>query len=70
MLKYIADICANAAQVDVVFDLPDISEKMGYSIATKARLNGNKVKKIGWKNMYSLKEGIERTIAIKSNNNN
>lgn len=69
-LKNIADMCANAAQVDVVFDLPDISEKMGYSTATKARLNGNKVKKIGWENMYSLKEGIERTIAIITNNNN
>jgi nucleoside-diphosphate-sugar epimerase len=66
-LKNIAEMCADVAQVEVIFELPDAIEKKGYSTATKARLDSSKIKKLGWKNIYSLKEGIERTINIQKN---
>ena len=48
----------------VVFEIPDATEAAGYSTATKARLNGNKLKTLGWKPKYDIKSGIERTIEI------
>ena len=56
----IAAICGSK----VVFDVPDDMEKTGYSTATKARLDGSKLKKLGWKMKYDISEGIARTISI------
>ena len=49
---------------EVVFELPDDVEKAGYSTASKARLNGSKLKKLGWKMRYSIEVGLQRTIDI------
>ena len=64
MLKDLAAIIAEIAGKQVVFELPDDVEKAGYSTATKARLDGNKLKLLGWNAKYSIKEGMERTIKI------
>lgn len=49
---------------DVVFDLPDAVERAGYSTATKAMLDSSKLKKLGWRPMFGLSEGLEHTIDI------
>lgn len=64
MLKDIASIIATYADRKVVFELPDEVEKAGYSTATKARLDGNEIRKLGWKPRYDFKEGIIRTMNI------
>lgn len=64
MLKDLADIIAKASGKKVVYEIPDEVEAAGYSKATKARLNGNKLKALGWKPKYDIKTGIERTISI------
>lgn len=63
-LKDLAVMIANCVGKTVTFEIPDSIESAGYSKATKARLNGDKVKKLGWKAHYSISEGINRTIRI------
>lgn len=63
LAKVIADIC----ETRVVFELPDAVEAAGYSTATKARLDGTKLKKLGWAMKYPVDEGVCRTIAILKN---
>ena len=64
MLKDLAKIIADFAGKEVVFELPDETEKSGYSKATKARLDGSKLKKLGWKARYDIKQGLERTMKM------
>lgn len=64
MLKDLAAVIAGIAGTKVVFEIPDVVEATGYSTATKARLDGNKLMGLGWKAKYDLQSGMERTIAI------
>lgn len=64
MLKDLAAIIAGINGKKIVFDIPDAVEAAGYSTATKARLDGHKIQKLGWKPKYDIKSGIERTILI------
>lgn len=64
MLKDFAAITADVCGKKVVFDIPDDVEAAGYSKATKARLDGSKLRALGWKPMYGIRTGIERTINI------
>ena len=64
MLKDLAAIIAGMNGKKVVFEIPDVVEAAGYSKATKARLNGEKLMNLGWKPRYDIKSGLERTISI------
>lgn len=64
MLKDLAIIIAKAVGREVVFETPDAVESAGYSKATKARLDSTKLQRLGWKALYDIKAGIERTINI------
>lgn len=64
MLKDLAAVIADIAGKKVVFEIPDAVEAAGYSKATKARLDGNKLKNLGWHAKYDIKSGMERTITI------
>lgn len=63
-LRELAQTIANEAGVRVVFDLPDEVERKGFSVATKARLDGSKLEGLGWKGEVSIAEGIRRTLEI------
>lgn len=63
-LKDLASYIATYVGKDVVFEIPDQVEASGYSTATKARLDGNKLRTLGWKPKYTIKEGLERTIDV------
>lgn len=63
-LRNLAEFIANLNGKRVVFKQPDAVEASGYSRATKARLNGSKLKVLGWGAKYDIKTGIERTISI------
>ena len=63
-LKDLAATIATICGKKVVFEIPDTVESAGYSKATKARLDGSKLKEIGWKPYYCIQTGIERTINI------
>lgn len=64
MLKDLASAIAEVSGTKVVFELPDNLEKSGYSTATKARLDGSRLKALGWTMRYDIKGGIERTISV------
>ena len=64
MLKDLAAIIARISGKKVVFEIPDAVEAAGYSKATKARLDGSKLKKLGWTPRYDIQSGLERTISI------
>ena len=64
MLKDLAAIIADINGKEVVFEIPDAVEAVGYSTATKARLDGHKLMELGWKAKYDIKTGMERTIEI------
>lgn len=63
-LKDFATIIAKLTGKKIVYQSPDAVESAGYSKATKARLDGNKLKRLGWTPEYDIKTGIERTIKI------
>ena len=63
-LKDLAALIADSCGTKVTFEMPDSVEASGYSTATKARLNGCKLQKLGWKPKLSIKEGVERTLHI------
>ena len=63
-LKDLAWIIANHSGKKVVFEIPDAVEASGYSKATKALLDGKKLKKLGWKPFYKIEDGIKRTMDI------
>ncbi len=63
-LKELAEHLAKIAGKKVVFELPDEAERKGYSTATKAILNPEKIRALGWKPMYTIFEGLENTIKI------
>lgn len=64
LLKDLAEVIAKTVNKQVVFEIPDEVEQAGYSTATKARLSGEKLKKIGWIAKYDIEEGMTRTISI------
>ena len=64
MLKDLAIVIAGIVGKKVVFQVPDAVEAAGYSTATKARLDGSKLKALGWSAKYDIKSGMERTIRI------
>jgi len=63
----IANILSEYASKEVIFDAPSSVESSGYSKATKALLDSSKLKELGWKPMYALKDGIIRTVEILGN---
>lgn len=63
-LKDLATVIAEYAGTNVIFEYPDETEKSGYSTATKARLDGSKIKGLGWSTRYSIRDGMIRTLDI------
>lgn len=61
-LKRLAETIAGYAGTKVVFELPADIEKAGYSTATKAILDGRKMRALGWKAMFDIESGVKRTL--------
>ena len=66
-LKDLAKMIADIAGTEVIFDLPNETEAAGFSKATKARLDGGKLKSLGWEPRFSLKDAIRKTMSILGN---
>lgn len=63
-LRDLAALIASQAGCKVVFDLPDAIESAGFSKATKARLDGRRLKSLGWRPSYSIEEGVMHTYLL------
>ena len=57
-LRDLAALIASQAGCKVVFDLPDAIESAGFSKATKARLDGRKIRFLGWCPFYDITSGV------------
>ena len=64
ILRDLAKLIADDCGTNVIFDLPSEIEAAGFSKATKARLDGLKLKTLGWRMAYPIEEGIKRTLSI------
>lgn len=62
-LKELATIIAEDSGTKVTFEFPDAIEQSGYSKATKAIMNSEKLQKLGWKAHWSIREGIKETLS-------
>lgn len=62
--KDLAKLIADYAGTKVVFELPSDIERKGYSSATKALMDGSKLKALGWQADYDISVGIKETIDI------
>lgn len=62
-MKDLAQMIADISGTRVIFALPSEIEARGFSKATKARLDGNKLHSLGWSADYSIKDGLVRTLA-------
>lgn len=63
-LRDFAKLCAEHAGTKVIFDLPEETERRGYSIATQAILDNKRLTDCGWEPSYNIQEAISRTIEI------
>jgi len=63
-LLEIANILIDYTGKEIIFDIPSSVEATGYSDATKRLLDNLKLQGLGWKPMYSIKDGLIRTIEI------
>ncbi|MBD5535196.1 MAG: NAD-dependent epimerase/dehydratase family protein [Lachnospiraceae bacterium] len=64
MLKDLAAMVADICGTRVVFEVPDVLEASGYSKATKARLDNEKIKGLGYRAKFDFCTGIKKTIAV------
>jgi len=61
-LRELAAMLADIAGTEVVFELPEESERKGYSTATKAMLDAGKLRVLGWQGKVHLPEGLNCTV--------
>jgi len=65
-LKDLAGEIAEHVGRKVIFEIPDAVETAGYSKATTAILNAEKIRKLGWNAQYDIHAGLCRTLDILS----
>lgn len=63
-LKDLANLIAGVGNKKVIFELPNETEKKGFSKATKAIINPEKLNNLGYVAITHIEEGIEATIKI------
>ena len=59
-----ATTVANCAGTKVIRDIPNETEQKGFSVVTKAIMDVEKLKQLGWKQQNSMENGISKTIKI------
>lgn len=63
-LRDLAHLIAGKVGTSVRYEVPEETERKGYSVATKALLDSKKLQTLGWRCYYTLKSGIDETIQI------
>ena len=59
-----ANLLAYIGGTTVIFQQPEKKEALGYSKATIALLDSEKLKQLGWKPAYTLEEALKETVTI------
>ncbi|MCL2470354.1 MAG: NAD-dependent epimerase/dehydratase family protein [Propionibacteriaceae bacterium] len=63
-LKDLARLVAHTVGQQVVFDLPGAVESRGFSTASLAVMDGSKLAGLGWQPLYTISDGVERTMTV------
>lgn len=63
-LKEIAQVIAAQNGRSVVFEIPEESERKGYSVVANGLLDAAKIRELGFHARYNIEEGISRTVRI------
>jgi len=63
-LKELAAKIAQIGQTEVIFDLPDAEEQKGFSKASLALMNADKLSQLGWHSLFTIQEALEHTVQI------
>ena len=58
----VAEACAEIAGTKVVFDIPEETEKKGFSKPQNCILDNAKLKELGWEGRYNLRDGLRETM--------
>ncbi len=61
-LRQITEWLAENRNVKVIFEIPNAMEQAGYSTATKALLDTEKIMALGWKPQTHMREGLQKTV--------
>lgn len=61
-LRQITEWLAQDNDVKVTYEIPDVAEQAGYSTATKAILDTEKISALGWKPQVHMREGLRKTV--------
>lgn len=63
-IRQFADELAGQTGRSVIFQNPSDEEKKGYNLMDISALDAGKLKTLGWRGMYGLKEGIDATLKM------
>ena len=61
-LIQLAKLIAEFSNVNITFEIPNETEKSGYSQATKALMNNEKLKALGWNSHWDIENGVKHTL--------
>jgi len=61
-LRQITEWLAEDNGVKVAFEVPDVTERAGYSTATRALLDTEKITALGWRPQVHMREGLVKTV--------
>ncbi len=63
-IRDIAEALAQAAGSKIKFENPTDLERRGYNLMDNSSLDAQKLEELGWKALFDVKEGVERTVAF------
>lgn len=61
-LRQITEWLAKDNGLKVTYEIPDVKEQAGYSTATKALLDTEKISALGWQPKVHMREGLRKTV--------
>lgn len=61
-IKEMADIIADICGTKVIYQPPTTNEKASFNPVTRSVLDGSKLRNLGYKGHYNIKDGLRRTI--------
>ena len=63
-IRRMAEILADAGNVQLLFELPSAAEKAAFNPMDNSSLTSDKLESIGWKGLFTAEEGLSHTVNI------